>query len=814
MSLNSKLTITKNSVADVSIINGNYTYYKFYNGFTYSFTFRENTTCKLFMIGGGGGTSISQLQNKGGCGAGEYYKDTAYTFYSNVTYKVSVGGGGVNANGGNTTITSNDNLLLTVLGGGIGGKAGGCGGGQRTSGYTSEDTEILLGVGITLNGTYIRGGYNGGTRLYSTTAADSSVFSGGGGGGCGGIGSNSYVINNSNYNSGAGGNGIAIDFTGNIEYYGGGGAGGMSRTIRFIEQNIPTSIGGSVNGVIIGGYHNGVTNTYVQPVANTGSGGNGFSALYIRSYTDASIYTTTLYPGTPGAAGIVIISFLENIKLSEKQSNISSSTTLFGNGSGITGLDYDKFTIGTKPNLSDYARISSVSTTDKVYNAVRADTIGTLKTHESIINNNFICSNITTSTQVYCSSEYGVYYYKFLAGSNYSFSFNTNTTCKLFMIGGGAGGGSDNTNLYGGSGAGAYYKDTAYTFNSNITYRVYVGIGGISATNGSNTYITSNNTTILTAKGGGKSEATGGCGGGGGVYNINYAIGDGITTGVTYSRGGYNGGNAVKASGSSITLGGGGGGCGGNGGNAYYINDGNLNYGSGGNGISIDFTGTTEYYGGGGAGGGQHITTIKEWSSYSIGGSVGNVIIGGYHNGILHSNIPPVANTGSGGATFIRANWKSAEAYTWKYNETSGSDGVVIIAFLNNINITNINIGIDVANPMQKLDVNGKIKCLAIGTSSDIRLKTDILTLENSLYKVLNLRGVEYNINKKCIGLIAQETENIIPEVVITSSIDGYKSIEYANIVALLIEAIKEQNKLIENLELNMQKIENNLKNN
>ena len=506
---------------------------------------------------------------------------------------------------------------------------------------------------------------------------------------------------------------------------------------------------------------------------------------------------------------------LLNIKLSERQSNITSSYILYGNGSGITGLDYDKFTLGTKPNLSDYARISSISTTDKVYNAVKADTIGTLKSSNNIIDNNLIISNITTSSRVYCSSEYDVYYYKFLAGSNYSFSFNKNTTCKLFMIGGG-GGCSDK---YGGGGAGAYYKDTAYTFNSNITYGVYVGIGGIGYSNGGNTYITSNSTTILTAIGGGISDTNGGCGGGAGVYNNN-VLGDGITSGVTYTRGGYNGGSYYKIPDSSrYLLGGGGGGCGGNGGNAYYANSNDFNYGSGGNGISIDFIGTTEYYGGGGAGGGQQILDSKEWSTYSMGGSVGNVIIGGYHNGILHSNIPPVANTGSGGSPRINTVWRynyptASYGYDWSYTATSGSAGVVIIAFFNNFNISNINIGIDVANPTQKLDVNGKIKCLAISSSSDIRLKTDILTLENSLYKVLNLRGVEYNINKKCIGLIAQETENIIPEVVITSGIDGYKSIEYANIVALLIEAIKEQNKLIENLELDMQKIENNLKNN
>ncbi len=73
---------------------------------------------------------------------------------------------------------------------------------------------------------------------------------------------------------------------------------------------------------------------------------------------------------------------------------------------------------------------------------------------------------------------------------------------------------------------------------------------------------------------------------------------------------------------------------------------------------------------------------------------------------------------------------------------------------------------------------------------------------ENALDKTLLLRGVEYNDiriepEKKKMGLIAQEVELIIPEVVNTSKDNGLKSIEYQILVGLLIEAIKDQqNKL------------------
>ncbi len=89
-----------------------------------------------------------------------------------------------------------------------------------------------------------------------------------------------------------------------------------------------------------------------------------------------------------------------------------------------------------------------------------------------------------------------------------------------------------------------------------------------------------------------------------------------------------------------------------------------------------------------------------------------------------------------------------------------------------------------------------------VTASSDIKLKTNIKTLTNSLGKVLNLRGVEYDridIGGHHIGVVAQEVEEIIPEVVCENN--GIKSVAYANIVAVLIEAIKEQQEQINNLE-------------
>ena len=73
---------------------------------------------------------------------------------------------------------------------------------------------------------------------------------------------------------------------------------------------------------------------------------------------------------------------------------------------------------------------------------------------------------------------------------------------------------------------------------------------------------------------------------------------------------------------------------------------------------------------------------------------------------------------------------------------------------------------------------------------SDERLKSDIETIDNALDKVMNMRGVSFTKQaEKGVGVIAQEVEKVLPEVV---SDGEYKSVAYGNMVGVLIEAIKE----------------------
>ena len=101
--------------------------------------------------------------------------------------------------------------------------------------------------------------------------------------------------------------------------------------------------------------------------------------------------------------------------------------------------------------------------------------------------------------------------------------------------------------------------------------------------------------------------------------------------------------------------------------------------------------------------------------------------------------------------------------------------------------------------------------------SSDISLKDNIRPIESAIFKVKQIRGVTFDWNEKAgkieqqkghdVGLIAQEVEKVLPEVVQIRE-DGIKAISYEKVVPLLVEAIKEQQTTIENLESRLKLLE------
>ena len=90
--------------------------------------------------------------------------------------------------------------------------------------------------------------------------------------------------------------------------------------------------------------------------------------------------------------------------------------------------------------------------------------------------------------------------------------------------------------------------------------------------------------------------------------------------------------------------------------------------------------------------------------------------------------------------------------------------------------------------------------------SSDKRLKDNLKPISQSIDKLNKLTGYEFDWNDKQkiyeghdFGVVAQEVEDVLPELVRTNS-NGFKAVKYEKLVPLLIESIKDQQKQIDEL--------------
>jgi hypothetical protein len=90
----------------------------------------------------------------------------------------------------------------------------------------------------------------------------------------------------------------------------------------------------------------------------------------------------------------------------------------------------------------------------------------------------------------------------------------------------------------------------------------------------------------------------------------------------------------------------------------------------------------------------------------------------------------------------------------------------------------------------------GELSATNFDSLSDVNKKTDIETIQNAIETVGELRGVTFkwkDNGHKSMGLIAQEVEAVVPEVVVTNEL-GDKSVTYGSLIGLLVEAVKDLN--------------------
>jgi len=185
------------------------------------------------------------------------------------------------------------------------------------------------------------------------------------------------------------------------------------------------------------------------------------------------------------------------------------------------------------------------------------------------------------------------------------------------------------------------------------------------------------------------------------------------------------------------------------------------------------------------------------YQAKDTGGTARNIMfIGGDNNIYMVNDIPSslyVIQTGATSrAQFGNPLWLSARGTYTDFFMTSGG-----------------NVGIGTAGPGYRLDVAGQVHATGFPTSSDMRFKEDITPVDNALDKVLRLNGVYFKWNQlhrevlkrsntktRQVGLIAQQVREVVPEIVSEWADQGaedYLAVDYNRLVAIMIEAMKEQ---------------------
>ena len=135
--------------------------------------------------------------------------------------------------------------------------------------------------------------------------------------------------------------------------------------------------------------------------------------------------------------------------------------------------------------------------------------------------------------------------------------------------------------------------------------------------------------------------------------------------------------------------------------------------------------------------------------------------------------------------------------------DAGGGGGSEVLSVTNNDRL-----GISDSSPSTKLDVNGTVTCTGFNNTSDIKLKTDINNIETPLETIQKLKGITFNWKNDIIetdkslqgikhGFIAQEVEKVLPSLVFE---DKNKSINYIELIPILVESIKDQQKQINEL--------------
>ena len=213
-------------------------------------------------------------------------------------------------------------------------------------------------------------------------------------------------------------------------------------------------------------------------------------------------------------------------------------------------------------------------------------------------------------------------------------------------------------------------------------------------------------------------------------------------------------------------------------------------------------------------------STLATGVSYEIeNASTGNLTVNSSGGNLVITVIPGVSVQ----CMCIGTSLTTAADWDPEYNEFAAITGTGSVVLATSPQISSLGVGTAASGTA------GEIRATNAITSfySDERLKTDITEISGALDKVMQLRGVTfranelaesfgYSNNKEQVGVIAQDVEKVLPQIVVPAPFDimqlqegveisrsgeNYKTVHYEKLVPLLIQAIKEQQIMIEELQ-------------
>ena len=766
------------SITPVSI-DTNYKYLTFTNDgsenqITYTINFPENTECDILLVGGGGGGG---QQNGGGGGAGGLVLIQNFQANGNYTIKVGKGGNGGISGGGNggvgnnsTFVKADNSVIITANGGGGGGGgatsasitatnggSGGGGGWSSVNGVQTQKSQSQIGIvsPTTLNQFGEDGGHGGG---------DSNSYPGGGGGGAGGVG----VTSTSNTTGQNGGQGIdrvgtfifSQKFSSSIGhsgwFAGGGGSGGDGTSSGYGNGGNGLYGGGGNGTIIISNNTNYVINTknHLSSTGETLQNTPNITRWYTYNndvLTNVVISTDNWNVEQPGTAATTH-DFTWNNNTHYLSTYSSTSSDHYGCwGVNLTNqISYSLNNITYNKHYLLIKDINAIELTTIAFKG-RSDSTrdrGWLPKHFKIFGTNFNKTDITTTditnnqwvelTEIKCKiNPYIVSFHKSGIGNLDS---NTFTSASI----------NTNFDIYN-------WTNTTQTFNTFLF--MVIDIAAYDVT----TNIEHNTKTVM---------------------NMDQIAFRGIFGNTSSST-------SVSINGINGTGGGGG----------SIRNSSTTSGGNGGSGIAIiryKFTKT--------------ITTTSSINNSGKGGGGSTGIVGvantGGGGGSGSNNPQQPGAAGGSGLILFKFNYPYIKSYntiynndaTFGYRNTSTTFNPAIVqlnsgqTFINSLS-QYINFNFENVNKC-KMDSSGNLTLNGdIFIYSDGRIKENITPITSALDKVNDLSGITYNIinkPKKQIGVIAQEVEKVLPEVIKN---DGeLKTVAYPNMIGLLIEALKELN--------------------